>query len=112
MSFRYRKVRRLQYELLLIYVLHSIEALQRDLDSAVEAFRGMRRHNGCPKLAPVFADPPSFSLKLAIKRRLTKGFCWKPRLPIEICVKAREMLTYYLIAGVALLYVRHRCSSL
>jgi hypothetical protein len=40
---RYRKLRRLEYELLLIYVLRSIETLQRELDTAVEAFRGMRR---------------------------------------------------------------------
>ena len=40
---RYRKLLRLEYELLLIYVLRSIETLQRELDTAVEAFRGMRR---------------------------------------------------------------------
>jgi len=40
---RYRKLRRLEYELLLIFVLRSIETLQRELDTAVEAFRGMRR---------------------------------------------------------------------
>ena len=40
---RYRKLRRLEYEMLLIFVLHSIEALQRDLDAATEAFRGMRQ---------------------------------------------------------------------
>jgi hypothetical protein len=41
---RYRKLRRLEYEMLLIYVLRSIEVLQHDLDAATEAFRGMRRH--------------------------------------------------------------------
>src|SRR5215472_15676067 len=59
-------------------------------------------HYACPKLTPVFADPPSFSLKLAVNDRLAKGFCWKPRLPIEICVEARKMLAYYFITGVAL----------
>src|SRR6516225_44236 len=59
-------------------------------------------HNTCPKLTSVFANAPSFSLKLAVSRRLTKGFCWKLRLSIEICVKAREMLADYFVAGVAL----------
>jgi hypothetical protein len=40
---RYRKLRRLEYEMLLIYVLRSIEVLQHDLDLATEAFRGMRQ---------------------------------------------------------------------
>ena len=40
---RYRKLLRLEYELLLIYVLRSIETLQHELDTAVEAFRGMRQ---------------------------------------------------------------------
>jgi hypothetical protein len=40
---RYRKLRRLEYEMLLIYVLRSIEVLQHDLDTATEAFRGMRQ---------------------------------------------------------------------
>ena len=40
---RYRKLRRLEYEMLLIYVLRSIEVLQHDLDLATEAFRGMRK---------------------------------------------------------------------
>src|SRR5215469_8731066 len=59
-------------------------------------------HNTCPKLTPVFADAPSFSLELALSGRLTKGFCWKPRLPIQICVKARKMPAYYFIASVTL----------
>ena len=41
---RYRKLRGLEYEMLLIFVLRSIEVLQHDLDRATAAFRGMRRH--------------------------------------------------------------------
>jgi hypothetical protein len=57
--------------------------------------------NTCPKLTTVFADAPSFSLKLAVNDRLTKSFCWKPRLPIDIYVEAGKMLTDYFMAAVA-----------
>jgi hypothetical protein len=59
-------------------------------------------NNTCPELTAVFADAPSFSLKLAVNDRLTKRFCWKPRLPINIYVEAGKMLADYFIAAVTL----------
>jgi hypothetical protein len=40
---RYRKLRRLEMELLLAYVLKAIDQLQADLDHAVAMFRQVKR---------------------------------------------------------------------
>src|SRR6516165_6365569 len=45
-------------------------------------------HNTCPKLIPVLADSPSFSLELALSGCLMKGLCWKTRFYICPCVEA------------------------